>query len=298
MDTSIITYHPDFKTATAEGDVLLLSSDGEHFRIPTLILRTASGFFRSTLGLPQRTPETPSQANIDVEAAIPEPIVIPLPESSFVVETLCRILCFHGIDPLVALPHYIAATDLIYAAEKYELHCVTSFVRAAVTAPRFLEDPLRLYALSCRYNWASERQEAALRTLDLDFTDNLHDEALRSLDSCKDLLSLMRLPWARKTLFRRILDSDVFAASKNPAKCSRCNGHITPTAWREFKWMLLDEVVRIPSGRTIKVPGYFDTPAVAAVFQTKCIHCNRMCMDKENVMSEIMKAIDSLPTSL
>jgi hypothetical protein len=283
-------FHPDFKTSSANEDVLLRSSDGIHFRIPSVIIRTASGFFRSTLGLPQGSSESSLPAQ--------ESITIPMPEPASVVETICRILTFHPIDPTTSFPDYKSLTDLLYAAEKYELHSVSSLIRATITAPRFLEDPLRLYSLSCRYNWDAERQEAARRTLDLDFTEKRHEEALRSLDSCKDLLSLLQLRWKRKSKFRDALDSDSFIASKNPAKCIRCNGIYQPIAWREFKWILLNEIERVPSGKTIKTPGYFDKPDIVAVFQTKCLHCNRLCMEKDTVVAQIVNAVDSLPLEM
>ena len=287
-------FHPEFKTASEEGDVVLLSSDGESFRLPIFALRMASTFFKSTLELPQG-----SQVENSSHAQGHEPtMVIPLPESSFVVESLCRLICLRSIDASVAIPHYIAAKDLLYAAEKYELHCVTSFVRAAISASRFTEEPLQLYALSCRYNWPEERKAFAMMTLDMDLTEDVHSDALRSLDNCADLLALMKLRWSRKSKFKQILDSDRFSASKSPAKCYRCSGTFTPTAWRELKWLLLDEIDRVPSGKTIRAHGFFDAPAVVPVFQIKCIHCNRTNVDKDATIAVIYTALDELPTAL
>lgn len=251
----------------------------------------ASGFFRSTLNLPQ------SSNNDGPSGSESHPDIIHLSESSKLLETLFSIVCCLGIDPAVAFATFEGVSDLLFAAEKYEMSGVTSYMRTVIVIPRFLADPLRVYALSCRYGWVPEAKLSSRLTLALDLSLPKYRPTLDSLQGTH-LMALLSLRHQRKTQLRTALDK--FPASRMPYKCQRCYSVVDVHPWREFKWLILDEMDRQPSGETIRTQAFADTPTARQVFAVTCTgdQCHRACFDKDSTLENISKAIDSLPSSI
>jgi len=285
------TYHPRF--SFPEGDIALCSKDGTLFRVPSMTLRMASGFFRSTLTLPQK----PTSSEEKDSSETSEPEVLSVEEPARVIETLLNIVCCLGLDPATALASFDDISGLLFAAEKYEIPGVTAFLRTAIMGPRFLEDPLRVYALSCRYGWDAEAELTSRLTLSLDLSEQKHRSTLDTLHGAH-LMSLLHLRWLRKSQLRTALDK--FAASRVPYKCQRCYAVIDVHAWRELKWLMLDEIERRPSGESIKTQAFSDSPTARSVFSLTCpqAQCGRLCFDKDATLENIGKAIDALPSSV
>jgi len=251
----------------------------------------ASGFFRSTLSLPQTAHKD------DSEGSENQSDIIHLSESTKLLETLLSLVCCLGVNPTVAFATFEDVSDLLFAAEKYEVPGVTSYMRTVIVGPRFLADPLRVYALSCRYGWVPEAKLASRLTLTLDLTLPTYRSTLDSLQGAH-LMSLLSLRNQRKTQLRASLDK--FPASRMPYKCQRCYSLVDVHAWREFKWLILDEMDRRPSGETIKTQAFADTPTARMVFAVTCGNeqCARACFDKDSTLENISKAIDALPSSI
>lgn len=72
-DFASMNFHPSYSDVHA--DLVLLSKDGVRFRVHSLILKLASGFFRGMLGIPKAESEGPEDAipmeeNADVIGAL------------------------------------------------------------------------------------------------------------------------------------------------------------------------------------------------------------------------------------
>ena len=187
-------------------------------------------------------------------------------------------------------------SNLLFAAEKYEVPGVVTYLRTVIMNPRFLEDPLRVYALSCRYGWSLEAEFASRLTLSLDLSENKYRSTLNSLQG-DHIMALFHLRWTRKNQLRAALDR--FAGSRVPYKCAKCYMVIDTHAWRELKWLMLDEIERQPSGESIKTQTFADSPTAREVFSLTCPNkqCGRLCFDKDTTLENITKAINSLPSS-
>lgn len=137
-------FQPDFEFNDA---VTHSSAEGALFRVPSITLRMASGFFRTMLPLPQGQEE--------------EEEIIQLEEPTRVVGTMLRIVCCVGIDVGCALATIDDMSALLFAAEKYEIPGVIFLVQASITSRRFLRRTLLVYSISCRHGWTEESRLAA-----------------------------------------------------------------------------------------------------------------------------------------
>lgn len=275
-------FHPGLEIQ--EATVTLSSKEGCAFRVPVITLRIASGFFRAMLTLPQGQ-------NVEETIHLEDP--------THVVDTMLRIVCCVGIDVGSALVTLDDLSALLFAAEKYEMSGVISFVRASILNPRFLRVPLQAYSICCRYGWTQEAQHVAQLTLALDFADAKHRPALDSLSGAS-LMALLDLRWQRKAKLKAALESpNKFSANRDPETCLNCKTHIGKgSKWRELKWVILDELEHCPSGESIKSKDFMQTAPVVTILDSKCQYCHTVCFSKEAIVKNILDAIDDLPTTI
>lgn len=150
--------HP-FTEPTA--DIVLCSSNNVLFRLHKIILSLASEFFRDMLSLPQ--PESTPSTSRDCSAiseldGIP---VLHVSESSDVLERLFR-LCYPIDDPVLETIGEVSST--LEAAMKYQMAEAFKITkrRLLTLAPM---DPLRVYAVACRFGLEEEASAAAAEVL-------------------------------------------------------------------------------------------------------------------------------------
>ena len=155
--------------ASPEGDIVLGSKDGVLFRVHSYTLKTTSGWFRAMYTLPQR----PSDARPELKAEDATPDVIYVDEDSQTLEGLLRMVCGLSIPKLDS---YDFIEPILHAAEKYDMPGPMSIIRALLSTPSLMSDPLRLYAVTCRYGWQDEAMMASRATLTL----NLHSPENRN----------------------------------------------------------------------------------------------------------------------
>lgn len=147
--------HPD-------ADVILRSSDKEpvDFRVFKLFLSLASPFFAMIFTLPQ--PNSPLYME-EHEDGVP---VIQMSEEQ---RTLHLLLQFCYPIALLDVPRLSSLQELqsiAQAAFKFEMDGVIKFTKKALVEPRFLESqPLRVFAIACRFGWVAEAKIAARYTL-------------------------------------------------------------------------------------------------------------------------------------
>jgi hypothetical protein len=137
---SDVTYHNLFDDCDA--DIILQSKDGILFRVPSTVLQKTSTFFRSMLSLPQGS-QSPRLANL----------TLPLDEEAWIVEPVLRMVCGLPIIIDEVLDSFDTVEPILHCCDKYGMGGPLSIIQSAITRPRLLENPLRLYKLACRYDW-------------------------------------------------------------------------------------------------------------------------------------------------
>jgi hypothetical protein len=148
-------YPPPFDQADA--DVIMRSSDNIHFRFHKLILSLASPFFRGLFSLPQ--PSGNTQSDDDEQQEIP---IVDLQDDAQTVDALLR-FCYPTTTPvLVTLAD---ATCLLRAGHKYSIEEAVEQGWRRVLELVGNTEPLRAYAIACKYRLRDEATAAARLTL-------------------------------------------------------------------------------------------------------------------------------------
>ncbi|TDL25985.1 hypothetical protein BD410DRAFT_560067 [Rickenella mellea] len=294
MQRSSQEYHKDL--TFEDGDIVLCSKDGTHFRLFSQSLKVASGFFRDMFTLPQPNTRTD------------KPDIIQLEESREVLERLFGLMCGLPVGYCDAGSLELIE-DILNAAEKYEMPGPAAYFRALMR-PRvtgkpspLLQTPLRLYRISCRHRWIEEAKAAATLTLALDFEEPQHRPALHMLES-RDLLRLLDLRRKRKNVLKKYLedsrkfpfgkDADIFA-------CQHCQAGLPALnlVWKDVKAEILEEMERRPLGDTLTV----FTPPCSRFFAkmsraAACHACTNANGDLLSVFDHIRRCITTLPSSI
>jgi len=272
--------HPAFSSPA--GDVTLSARGGQtFFRVHSYTLKTTSGFFRTMYGLPQ--------------SSSPVDDIIYLDESAEVLEPLLRMVC--GL-PLQPVTNCDLVEKILFAAEKYDMPGPISILRLLSMTPLFLEQPLRLFSLACRYGWEEEAKLASKQNLQLDLFEPTHQETLAQLPS-KALLDLMNLRHKRREQLRERLDNPPFVSGAT-ASCIQCNTTIEYHTWRELKYKMILEMDKRPAGDTILDPGLNEWPEAKACWKAKCTkkECSRLLYDKGETLRVIKQCIGELPSTV
>ena len=162
-------HHPD-------GDIIIRSSDGIHFRMMKLLLSLASPIFKDMFSLPRSADE-----NID-EFLHGLPIV-DLTESSRTIENLLS-SCYPAIyGKTSGLQGLSDVSALLEAAKKYEMEETGRAVVPFLTKPQFLaQEPLRVFAIACRYKLDAEAILAAKHTLHRSILEDKYSQESEMID--------------------------------------------------------------------------------------------------------------------
>lgn len=277
-------YHPTFNSQ--DGDVVLCSAEGTHYRIPSYVLRNTSGLFRTLL----------SRSQNNAEAHIEDPIAVD--ETDNVVERLLRLIS--GLET----PKWESFDDLervVDVAEKWDAPGPLSIIRSAITAPAFLAEPLRLYILTTRYGWNEEARLASAQTLTLSLYDEKHEHELKRLAS-SDLMALLGLHRRRRDEFKKLLDSNGMFNVGNAMQCfcTGCGEKVDNHEWRELKARMFYEMDQRPMGDTLAGLDMEEWPESVACWSARCRKegCGRVNYDKLATLRDIKACITLLPASV
>lgn len=139
------------------GDIILRSADNVDFHFHKLLLSLASSFFSNMFSLPQPGP-LDDAADL-TRHGLP---IIPVTETSVILRKLLS-FCSPVYDTDVpALENLDIVMSVLDAADKYDMKRVGIFIVKMITAPRFLEkEPMRVFAIGCRYRSEAETLMAA-----------------------------------------------------------------------------------------------------------------------------------------
>ena len=134
-----------------DADLVLRTVDSKQFRVHRCILSVASPVFRDMFAFPQPHDSTHQLSHVD------------LPEMTTTLDILLRYV--YPI-PSPKIDDFVTLTNVLVSAEKYGAEGVISRLRAILVSPHFLDlDPLRVYAIACRWSFLEEARLASARTV-------------------------------------------------------------------------------------------------------------------------------------
>lgn len=269
--------------SSPDADTILGSKDGVLFRVHSFILKTTSGWFRAMFSLPQK-----AQSHDDPT------VTVYVDEDAATLEALLRCVC--GL-PIPRLDSYDTIEALLFAAEKYDMPGPPSIVRAMVTTPTLLSNPLRLFVLACRYGWDDVIQLASAQTLSLSIFNEQYQSSLEKLTSLS-LLSLIGLHRGRREALKNRLNEPPFINDGGDSSCSHCGSSVDYHTWRELKHKIVDEMDVRPLGDTICDYGLSEWPTAQSCWSAKCLNCGRVLYDKKETQRVIRECIQQLPMTL
>lgn len=141
----------------SSADVILRTADNVDFRFYKLLLSLASPFFANMFALPQPTPL--DSAADETKYGLP---IIPVSEKSIIMRKLLSFCSPIYDTDAPTLENLDIVMSVLDAADKYDMKRVGKFIVSLITAPHFLEkEPMRVFAIACRYRAQEETTVAA-----------------------------------------------------------------------------------------------------------------------------------------
>ncbi|KAK0207273.1 hypothetical protein IW262DRAFT_664644 [Armillaria fumosa] len=261
------TYHSTFNTPDA--NAILSSLDGTLYRFPSSVLRRTTTFFAS----PSFTFEPNSKP-------------IPIHEHDAVLERLLRIISGLAIPPWGTFDDLEGVLSL---AETWGSRGAVDVVRASITAPMFLREPLRVYAIVTRFRWEEEAELASKHTLDLSLHEEQHQEALRRIPT-RALVRLFKFHRKRRDEFRVGMEGD--------ARCGGCGLAVDGSAWCALVWKMFWEMDARPSGDRLCSLEIKEWEEMESCLLQKCTGCGRLVYERLEVLERVRKCLAQLPETL
>jgi hypothetical protein len=294
-DIDVRVLHPQFNSL--EADLTLLSSEGTAYRVPSFTLRSTCGYFR--ILLIGYTPICGSAEHTQSKDAEELNLPIEVDEKDKVITKVLSMVCGLYITNWESIDE---VEDVLSLAEKWDAPGPLSMIRGAITAPMFLADPLRLYAITTRFGWEEETRLASTHTLTLDLYDETHRPVLERISSSA-LMTLLRFHRLRRNEFKRLIDSisGLFEEGNSVEYfCSKCRKMVNNHTWRELKVRMFMELDKRPLGDTLCSLEMEEWPEAVLCWESKCKNpdCGELNYDKLSTLRDIKKCIDRLPLNV
>ena len=262
----------------ADADLVLRSSEPNsvNFRVHKCILAVASPFFRHMFELPQPHREFNEDA-------------IPVVDVSETAKTLETLLGFVYPVPRPSIDSLDHLTPVLETASKYDFTAVVSHLSTLLVAPRFVEaDPVRVYAIACRFDLEDAARIAARHTLSVNVLDAPLTEDLKCISAYQyhQLLTLHR---------KRAAAAQELLLIPDNVKCMMCNGthygaFSPPRWWKDFEERVRKELSVRPTTDVI-----FSMAFLAQSAHAGCERCSGSILDAHWFLADLKKRIDDLP---
>ncbi|CAE6427179.1 hypothetical protein ACGC1H_004619 [Rhizoctonia solani] len=201
--SSVVACVPLPQFTSPDADLVLITSDGQEFRVFSRFLIETSGVFRDLLDLPT-CPDSSDR-------------VMTVSETARTLNLLLQYIYPMAHPTLTSLNDF---QTVLLAADKYDVSFVTDDLRAKLVSPLVLgESPIRAYAIACRLpGLQEEAQKAAKEIFSFDFAEkDLEGDREIGL-STHDAFALFRFQ-------RRRVDAviNVLLATHKPINCEGCS---------------------------------------------------------------------------
>ena len=200
-----------------DADLILRSADSKEFRVHRCILSIASPIFRDMLALPQ--PHDPDHKLPQVD----------LPETATTLDILLRYI--YPI-PSPKIEDFATLSNVVVSAEKYGAEGVISQLRTTLVSSHFLDlNPLRVYAIACRWSFFEEAKLASTRAVCADL--------VKQGENCTDDMKYMSgLDYHRLLVLQKDRKDKVKkAVTDQPAPEGCCS-----TGYNDVKKLLVEEM--------------------------------------------------------
>ncbi|KAG7439355.1 uncharacterized protein BT62DRAFT_925865 [Guyanagaster necrorhizus] len=259
--------HPTFNTPGA--DAVLSSLDDTLYRLPSFVLRRSTAFFASSSFTFGRDSEP-----------------IPIHEHDVVLERLLRIISGLEIPPWRKFDDLEGVLSL---ADAWGARSAVDIIRASITAPVFLREPLRVYAIATRFGWEEEAELASKHTLSLSLHEEQYQEALQRIPT-RSLVKLFKLHRKRRDEFQMGMAWD--------ASCKGCGESVDGSAWTALVWKMFWEMDAKSSGDRLCSLEVEEWPEMLACSEVKCAGCGMAVYDRLEVMERVRKCLADLPDTI
>ncbi|KAK0486733.1 hypothetical protein EDD18DRAFT_1292630 [Armillaria luteobubalina] len=263
------TYHPTFNSPDA--GAILSSLDGTLYRLPSSVLRRTTTFFAS----PSFTFEPNSKP-------------VPIHEHDPVLEPLLRIVSGLAIPPWRVFDDLEGVLSL---AGTWGARGAVDVMRASITAPVFLREPLRVYAIATRFRWDEEADLASRYRLELSLHDEQHQEALRRIPTCA-LVRLFKFHRKRRDEFR------VGMRGEGLVMCVGCGKVVDAEAWAALLWRMFWEIYASPSRDRLCSLEVEEWEEMERCLGQKCTGCGRAVYERLEVLEKVRRCLADLPDTV
>jgi len=254
-----------------DADLILLSADAKEFRVHRIILSVASPVFRDMFTFPH--PHDPTNQLPHVH----------LPETTTTLDILLRYI--YPI-PSPKIEDFATLTNVLVSAEKYGAEGVTSRLRTVLVSSRFLDlDPLRVYAIACRWSFFEEAKFASTRTVYVDLVKQGEGcmEDMKYMSGL-DYHRLLVLQQTRKDMVQKAI-----TVQATPVGC--CS-----TEYKDVKKLLAEEIPR----KKLDVSeclSLLDGSGLKAK-PCKSASCSLGHVKLGDFVKGVVKGVDELPSSI
>ena len=268
---------PDFDFRDADLVLRANSPSPLEFRVHKCILSAASTFFESMFSLPQAPAQCESTPVIDV------------PERASTLELLLRYIYPMRKPKLDDLDVLVLVLE---AACKYDVAVAIDALRTLLLAPHFIDsDPLRVFAIACRFELEEEARLASRHTLTIKVVECPLSDDLRYISAYQyhRLLDLHRK--RAQAAQELIVYSDEF-------KCMMCNGthygaFLPPKWWKDWQQRARTELAQRPGTDVI-----FSVTFLAESAKAGCERCAGSILDAHWFLEKLKRDIDALPSTI
>lgn len=137
-----------------DADIILRTPEPKHFRVHKSILSIASSVFQDMLA----TPQSPSEPTNKSDCGLP---IVDVHDSAEDLEVLLRMIYPVAFPPITDLD---ALSNAFVILDKYHTEGLQERLKPLLISPAFLTaDPMRVYAIACRWGFKPEAAIAAPR---------------------------------------------------------------------------------------------------------------------------------------
>ncbi|KAL5531156.1 hypothetical protein ACEPAG_4032 [Sanghuangporus baumii] len=294
--------HPDYNDH--ESDLTLVSGDGRHFRVHSLIMKLASDVFKTMIGV------APVQGSSEESISVQE--------NGDIIKDLLDVIYPNKLPFRYASPTFEHFRQVCYAAEKYEMPGVLQVMQLFLRTMIENVPPLLAFALAAHYEWPEELRLISTATLKLDLYCPQSIEDLHFIPT-HWLLKLMELHRSRRKLLVASLDwknSQVtmspysIAQSSVTLDCIYCNdisNHFSASQWGVLKLQISEEMERKSDGSSIREESFWLRAEFEDLWHMTCDECHETdetysdstsVIDQHKLKTQVIRVLDSLPKTI